>query len=97
MENIISPIFVLNNLPNDHFFPLLNLMICPHCVAEDMSPMNIQSHCNTPSCLFQSQANNMSLYPAGAFSCCIYELAALYIFILRVLNNCRWAAGTLCP
>jgi len=39
----------------------------------------------------------MSLYPAGAFSCCIYELAALYIFILLVLNNCRRAAGTLCP
>lgn len=71
-------------------------MICPHCVAEDRSPMNIQSHCNTPSCLFQSRPNNMSLYPAGAFSCCIYELAALYIFILGVLNNCRRAA-TLSP
>lgn len=95
-ENIISPIFVPNNLANYHFFPLFNLMICPHCMAEDRSPMNIQSHCNTPSCLFQSRPNNMSLYPAGAFSCCIYELAALYIFILRVLNNCRRAA-TLSP
>lgn len=35
----------------------------------------------------------MSLYSAWGFSCCIYELAALYIFILLVLNNCQWVAS----
>lgn len=86
-------LFVQNNLPNNHFFPLFNLMMCLLCVPRDTSPVTTQTHCNTPSWLFQSKPNNMSLYPAGAFSCCIYELAALYIFILVVLNNCRRVAS----